>query len=309
MNDRNPRISVLIITYNQESLIKRAINSLLAQKDYIYEICVSDDQSSDQTWNVLQEYSDKNPGLFVLNRNNPNLGIFENIEKTWSMPSGDIIYQLAGDDECGEGWFKSVVDYIQKNNIDYLHELFCIYGDYKCIYSSGLEVIHRNDEVDTNKNLFSLSLRGIIGNRSACYSVKILKKFFKVSDGRSHIAESAQDRQLQLFCEKSYYIPVVGNIYYSGIGESTSILRDEIFYERKAINYFMIEKFADYGYVPSKSDYRYIKYNDAFLDFHHTKSFKNTIRLVYRWVLSFDPSIGIKSLDIDFLLSHIKKMF
>ena len=88
-----PRISVLVITYNQEDVISRAIDSLLLQRDYIYEICVSDDCSKDRTWDILQDYSAKHPGLFVLNRNDPNVGIFENIEKTWTMPTGDIIYQ------------------------------------------------------------------------------------------------------------------------------------------------------------------------------------------------------------------------
>ena len=39
-----------------------------------------------------------------------NVGIFENIEFTWTMPEGDLIYQLSGDDECGDGFFKAVLD-------------------------------------------------------------------------------------------------------------------------------------------------------------------------------------------------------
>ena len=48
------KINVLIITYNQEDLIKRAIDSILCQKEYgLNKIVVSDDCSSDNTWNVL----------------------------------------------------------------------------------------------------------------------------------------------------------------------------------------------------------------------------------------------------------------
>ena len=171
-----PKISVLIICYKQEDLIKRAINSLLAQKDYIYEICVSDDCSPDKTWDVLQEYDNKYPGLFKLHRNEPNVGIFENIEYTWGMPTGEIIYQLAGDDECGEDWFKTVVEFIQKKNIDYKKELFCIYGDYERRYPNGDVYVKHNYAVLNNKNLLKLALRGLIGNRSCCYSKKILDK-------------------------------------------------------------------------------------------------------------------------------------
>lgn len=60
---KNPKISALVICYKQEKLIKRAIDSLLNQKEYLYEICVSDDGSPDKTWEVLQEYAVQHPGF------------------------------------------------------------------------------------------------------------------------------------------------------------------------------------------------------------------------------------------------------
>ena len=304
-----PRISVRIITYKQEELIKRAINSLLAQKDYIYEICVSDDCSPDGTWEVLQQYAKDYPGLFKLNRNEKNLGIFENIEFSWTMPTGDLVYGLAGDDEAGEGWFKTVIEFIQNNHIDYKSELFCIYGDYEGRAPDGRIGIHRNNMAISLANQFSLSLRGIVGNRSACYSINILKKFFKVSKGKSHVAESAIDRQLQLFTEKNYYIPKIGNIYYAGIGVSKNIFNEQTYLERKQINPYMIEQFEKYGYRPTKSDLRYIAYDKAFLDFMMKKSFVNACKLFLRWLMAFDPQIGAKSLNPDFMFHYIKRVF
>ena len=303
-----PRISVSIITYNQEKVISRAIESLLAQREYIYEICVSDDCSTDGTWNVVNDYSQKYPGLFKLNRNAVNVGIFENIEKTWEMPTGDLLYRLAGDDECGKDWFKTVVDFINLHKIPYKEELFCIYGDYEGIDPMGGKVIHKNAMVTSGCNMMSLSLRGIVGNRSACFSTNVLKKYFKVSQGRSHIAESAIDRQLQLFSEKSYYIPKVGNIYHTGIGVSTRITSNSLFEERKQINPYMIKCFYPYNWEPSIADRRYMKYDDAFMDFLRDKTLGNALRMFLRWVLSYDLRIGIKSLNIPFMLSHLKKV-
>lgn len=218
-----PKISVIIICYKQEELIKRAIDSLLAQKDYIYEICVSDDCSPDRTWEVLQEYDKQYPGLFKLHQNNPNVGIFENIEYTWSMPTGDIIYRLAGDDECGAGWFKTVIEFIQNNHIDYKNELFCIYGDYQAKYPNGDYYIASNRAVTLGLDCVSLALRNKVFNRSACYNIRILQKFLKVSKGRSYEVESAMDRQLQIISQKNYYIPVVGNVYYAQVGVSANM--------------------------------------------------------------------------------------
>ena len=254
-----PKISVLVICYNQERVISRAIDSLLAQKDYIYEICVSDDCSKDKTWDILQEYSRQFPGLFVLNRNEPNAGIFENIEKTWTMPTGDLIYSLSGDDECGEDWFRNVIEYIQSNNIDYKSELLCIYGDYQCVYPSGDSFVFRNNLVTSGISSVSLALRGLIGNRSAVYSKAVLDKFVNVSKGKSHIAESAQDRQLQLFTQKVYYIPSVGNVYYTQIGVSNNMSK-ELLDERKAIPQYTMQVLIENGYVPTSSDLNYLEY-------------------------------------------------
>lgn len=290
-----PRISVLVICYNQEKVISRAIESLLAQKDYLYEICVSDDCSKDKTWDILQDYSAKYPGLFVLNRNEPNIGIFENIEKTWNMPSGDIVYRLAGDDECGEGWFKTVIDYIQSNGIDYKNELFCIYGDYKVLYPNGDSFVFKNDAITKGIDPMRLSVRGIIGNRSACFNRKIYDKYEKVSQGRSYLPESAQDRQLQLFTEKSYYIPYVGNIYYAQIGVNVSFnaKRRE---EREYVEEYARQFIESHGYKFPKKDLSFFKYKTEVAKSYKDKSFKHKFLIFRLFIKSFDPALGMKQL-------------
>ena len=280
-----PKISVLIICYRQEELIKRAINSLLAQKDYIYEICVSDDCSPDKTWEVLQEYDSKYPGLFKLHRNEPNIGIFENIEYTWTMPTGDLIYQLSGDDEVGSDWFKTVINYIQYNNIDYKKELFCIYGDYKCIYPNGDVYTFKNKKVASGKDVIRLSLRGLIGNRSCCYSIAILKRFQKVSQGRSYIAEVIQDRQLQVFAETNYYIPQVGNTYYSNIGVSVGLDKSH-FEERQGMMDYYLEFLQKNNIIVPEVDKKYVKCFNAFYIFLHKKSAKTFVRYIVLYLKS-----------------------
>lgn len=170
-----PRISALVITYKQEELIKRSIDSLLMQKDYLYEICVSDDCSPDNTWNVLQEYLMLYPSLFKLHRNERNLGIFQNVEQSWTMPTGDLVYQLSGDDECPDGWFKAIINYIENNNIDYHDACVCFYGDFKCQYPNGDYFVKSNKMAVEGFDLVSLSMRNMLSNRSACYSTSIMK--------------------------------------------------------------------------------------------------------------------------------------
>ena len=283
-----PKISVRIITYKQENVISRAIESLLAQKDYIYEICVSDDCSPDGTWDVLLEYAEANPDLFKLNRNERNLGIFENFEKTWEMPTGDIVYALAGDDEAGEGWFQKVIEFIQENHIDYKNELFCIYGDYMSKYPNGDSFIFHNNLVKYSDNLLKLALRGLIGNRGCCYSINVLRKFHKVSKGRSHIAEDAIDRQVQVFSEKNYYIPWVGNIYYTYVGVSKQMNEDTM-RERAEIRPYAISLFEEWGVSIDEKDKKYSL--ECFPAFERMID-KPTVKNIFKWLI-----LKIKSKD------------
>lgn len=261
MEKNIPRISVRVITYNQEDTISRAIDSLLSQKDFIYEICVSDDCSSDRTWEILQNYSKMYPGLFKLNRNEPNLGMFENIEKSRELVSGDITYCLAGDDECGVGWFEKVVKYIQENNLDYKNDAFCIYGDYMALYPNKDTFVYSNRLV-TNRNALKLGIRGLICNRSSCYTAKVSNRFVRVSKGRSYIAEPAQDRQVQMFADKNYYIPYIGNIYYARIGVSMHFTEQEK-NERVERLLYLKEVLDKQGISLDAKDNAYIKYKVA----------------------------------------------
>ena len=289
-----PRISVRIITYKQEVLIKRAIDSLLVQKDYIYEICVSDDCSPDGTWDVLLEYAEANPGLFKLNRNERNLGIFENFEKSWEMPTGDLIYALAGDDEVGPGWFKSVVEFVMSNRIDYKNELICIYGDYRCIYQNGDQFTFHNSLVQNNVNTLRLALRGLIGNRGSCYSIGIMKRFKKVSQGRSHIAEDAIDRQLQFFTDKSFYIPQVANIYHTYIGVSAH-MSDETMKERAMIRQYALNLLESWGAELSEKDKLHsLHCFPAYEKMLHKLSPRNIATWLYWSLRSYDKSLPIE---------------
>lgn len=306
-----PKISVVMITYKQENLVKRAIDSLLEQKEYIYEICISDDCSPDNTWKVLQDYDKQYPGLFKLHRNEHNLGIFQNVEESWKLPTGDIIYQLSGDDECGKGYFKHIVDFIRDKKIDYKNELFCIYGDFAVVSPDGKMTIKKNDFITKNDNSVKLKIRGLVTNRATCYSINVMRKFEKVSEGRSYHVELAQDAQLQIFTEKNYYMPYCGNIYYSQIGVSKKMSVKEacdIAFGR----YDKFLKFADrYNVKLFSCDRAYIEFSKLFAKYrsHKKTSIIFLLKLFYNYLKSIDLSLGIHEGCQLKLLKGLKKRF
>ena len=290
MIDNFPKISVLIICYKQEDVIRRALDSLIRQKDYIYEICINDDGSPDTTWNIILEYQAMYPDLIKPIQNNHNLGIFRNIEAAWKRPTGEIIYQLSGDDECPDGYFKHIIEFIYANKIDYQQKAICIYGDYTQINPNSSSIVYKNNIV-TNKNALKLKVRQLLSNRSSCFSKNVLDRFIDVAEDRSYMVELTQDAELQIFTDTNYYIPILGNIYYAGIGVSKHLTKEER--EEHLIVYDHFISFCKKKSIQlDKKDFLYIEYMKSFRRGQLTKA----ILLYFR---SIDFSLGWKGLQIN----------
>ena len=93
-----PKISVMIVTYNQEDLIQETIDSVLEQGYENLEIVVADDASTDATPKIIKEYYDKYPDIIVPVLNEKNLGITGNSNAAFFACSGEFIALLGGDD-------------------------------------------------------------------------------------------------------------------------------------------------------------------------------------------------------------------
>lgn len=301
MLENIPKISVLVICYKQENVIRRAMDSLIAQKDYIYEICINDDKSPDKTWEILLEYQAKYPDLVKPVRNEPNLGIFQNIEATWKRPMGDMIYQLSGDDECGKDYFKHVIEFVLEKGIDYKNQAFCVYGDYVQINKNGQSIRYKNELI--HPNVIKLKLRKLLSNRSACFSRKVLGSFVPISEGRSYMIEAAQDIELQVFSKYNYYVPFIGNIYYAEIGVSAS---DQLKNERKQAIDVVFQKVLAFlrknGIKSDKSDLNFVKYYIAY------KQGKILLAFYY-YVKGIDFKLGKKGVQLERIAFVLKNKF
>jgi len=224
MENKNYKITVLIITYNQEDVIGRALDSVLMQKKWgVYEIVISDDCSKDDTWRVIMEYKIQYPDIIRAYRNDKNLGIYGNIEKLVSLRGeGELFHILSGDDELGPGLFFETQKFIIKNKINIKDKAVCIYADFISRNTNGKDTIIQNKKVLKGGNLFSLAIRKLIFNHALIVSSKVFDKYKPIIlDEGITLSEVLFDRQMQLHADFSYYIPVIGHIYYTGIGVST----------------------------------------------------------------------------------------
>ncbi|MBC8146627.1 MAG: glycosyltransferase family 2 protein [Bacteroidetes bacterium] len=94
-----PLVSVVTITYNQQHLLKNAIESVLSQQgNLIKEYIIADDFSTDGTIKIIEEYYHKNPKLIKPVFRNNNLGALANFYDALLKCEGKYIAFLAGDD-------------------------------------------------------------------------------------------------------------------------------------------------------------------------------------------------------------------
>lgn len=89
--DKQPRVSVVMCTYNGSRFLREQMNSILAQDYPLHEIIVQDDRSTDDTWDILEAYQREHPGLFKLYRNDQNLGFNRNFHTAMLRATGDFI--------------------------------------------------------------------------------------------------------------------------------------------------------------------------------------------------------------------------
>jgi len=93
-----PKISVMVITYNQEHWIEETLDSVLCQGYPNLELVVADDCSTDSTPQILLRYEAAYPGVVKPVLNPVNLGITGNCNAALEACTGELVAVLGGDD-------------------------------------------------------------------------------------------------------------------------------------------------------------------------------------------------------------------
>ncbi|KEJ92163.1 glycosyltransferase family 2 protein [Synergistes jonesii] len=98
MSDR-PLLSIILIAYNHEKYIRRALESIIMQRtDFPFEVLVAEDCSTDSTPSILKEYAARRPDIFNLILHSQNVGVVRNSRDARKRCRGKYIAVLEGDD-------------------------------------------------------------------------------------------------------------------------------------------------------------------------------------------------------------------
>lgn len=299
------KINILIFTYKQQELIKRALDSILVQKEFgLNHIIVSDDHSPDSTWAVLEGYKKKYPDIIQIYQNPQNLGIYGNWNQmVMHKGEADIYYLMAGDDELCDGILAQIQLLVVKNKVD-CDEPVGLYFDWKHVKPTGEERIMSNKYVGKNSDTFGLKLRNRISNRS-CFVTRGLMRDYKLVDltqGLS-LAETIADMQYSILAKKNYYNSFVGSVYYAGIGVSINLYSKQ-YYEESVNSHLIMSEI----YQLKGRDRFWNKYCIYLNRLGSTPSISNALKTLWFYLLGvkYGPASKIRSelADIYLLLKR-----
>lgn len=111
------KLTIVTTTYNQEKYIRQALDSFVEQEtDFVYEVLISDDCSTDKTREIIEEYRCKYPDIIKPIYRQNNLGPMQNFIQTLSEVKSQYVALCDGDDFWTDSYkLQKQVDFLDNN--------------------------------------------------------------------------------------------------------------------------------------------------------------------------------------------------
>lgn len=167
----NNKLAILMATYNGEKYIKEQIESILSQTYQEFDVYIRDDNSKDNTLNIINEYARKYPNkIFIVKDENIAKGAYKNfmllLEYVKKMDKYDL-FMFSDQDDV---WLKNKVEIVvnkyneqlDKNMPILIHtDLYVVDKDLNIISNSFVKYSKlRSDYTEFNKYLVQNNVTG-----------------------------------------------------------------------------------------------------------------------------------------------------
>lgn len=254
------RVNVLIVTYKQQDVIGRNIESVLNQREFgLNQIIICDDHSPDNNWDIICSYVEKYPDLITAYRNEKNLGIYGNSDKCASLHGdADLFCWIEGDDAMCEGALERLQKFVIDNNID-LSQPCGICFDWASIDTEGKQVVHSNFMAQSGYDFQGLWMHGLLTWRGSFFTKKVIDEFTPtILDKGLALAESLFDSQWFKYSKQIYYSEGIATLYYERIGVSVDLGAGSVFQGKESeVKYkYLIENEC----YANRKDYHWLSY-------------------------------------------------
>lgn len=167
-------LSIIVISHNQKEQLKRCLNSILSQSlPFEYEIIISDDASSDGTWEVAQDFAKQYSQINTYSCNTVDYNPANTSDRSgWNRcngyqhATGKYIAHIDGDDFHLEG----------KNIYKKQVELLELHPECSCCMANDYDL-------DDGENISKIKIRHkeIFQTGEILSSEKYIKKYFRES--------------------------------------------------------------------------------------------------------------------------------
>ncbi|WP_369929576.1 glycosyltransferase family 2 protein [Xanthomonas sp. NCPPB 2632] len=124
MTDTLPLVSVYIPTRNRSALLRRAVDSVLAQSYPRIEILICDEASTDDTAEVVAAYAQRHPGRFTYLRNDTPQGACRARNRCIEHAAGTYVTGLDDDDLFHPQRIACLVELYRRHDVSFVCSRF-----------------------------------------------------------------------------------------------------------------------------------------------------------------------------------------
>ena len=250
------KISVIIPSYNHFKFINEAINSVLNQTFQDFELLIIDDNSVDNSVEIIQKYDDTRIKLFI---NEKNLGANINVNKMITFAKGEYIAILNSDDIWEIDKLEKQIDFMENNK------------QYAAVFTNA-QIINEEGNDFTNKEHFYSSIfdqpnrtryewLNYFFNKGNCLchpSILIRKSVYNDIGLYNPLMASLPDFEMwvriclkydiYVMTDKLVRFRILNNEQNASGGSQSNVIRSQFEY-KQILNYFLLLTNADYEKV------------------------------------------------------------
>lgn len=110
----NKKIDILMATYNGEKYLVEQLDSIINQTYHNWNLLIRDDNSTDKTLEIIQNYHKKDKRIKILKDNKGNIGIVRNFEELLKSSESEFIMFSDQDDIWVENKLDMYLKMIEK---------------------------------------------------------------------------------------------------------------------------------------------------------------------------------------------------
>jgi len=179
VTEKKPKVSVCVVTYNQEKYIRLCLQSIVDQvTDFDFEVIVADDCSTDGTREIVRYFAEKYPGVVKPIFHNKNIGAYENFIFVHEQGTGEYAAHMDGDDYWFPNKLSAQVAFMQNNK-----ECVAVYSNATVIEKDNQIIGVFSSDVKTSFDTSYLIKNGnFLCNSSMLYRSVLRSKVFMKSD-------------------------------------------------------------------------------------------------------------------------------